>query len=297
MIFGLRHASAAVLIFVSAGVGGIVRRALAKHSANLYLQPFAAALLAGVIGGAAVKWGLSSPLRLIAICPCLVLVPGPHLLNGALDLTQGRIHLGGARLLYAGLVLVVIATGLLLGLALVGQSLTVDPPGRSVPLWRDVVFAGVVAACYGIYFSMPLRMLAWPVAVGAVAHALRWVAISELHASAATGVLVASIFVGLVITPVARRRHLPFAAIGFASVVSMLPGSYITRMAAGIVQIADGPHTTVGLISGTIADGATAFLIILAMGLGLIVPKLLIDRFGEKARWAGAKPARPSLYG
>ena len=134
-------------------------------------------------------------------------------------------------------------------------------------------------------------------AVGVLAHALRWVALTVFDSSAAIAVLTASIFAGLVITPVARRRHLPFAAIGFASVVSMLPGSYITRMAAGLVQIADGSHATLALISATIADGTTAILIILAMGAGLIGPKLLIDRFGEKPKWAGAKPARPSLYG
>ena len=77
MIFGLRHASAAALIFLSAGAGGFLRRLLAKFSANVYLQPFAAALLAGVIGGLAVLWDLSSPLRLVAICPCLVLVQAP----------------------------------------------------------------------------------------------------------------------------------------------------------------------------------------------------------------------------
>jgi len=123
------------------------------------------------------------------------------------------------------------------------------------------------------------------------------VALTEFDSSAAIAVLVASLFVGLVITPVARRRHLPFAAIGFASVVSMLPGSYITRMAAGLVQIADGPQPTLHLISGTIADGTTAILIILAMSVGLIGPKLLIDRFGEKSRKSRANPALPSLYG
>jgi hypothetical protein len=45
----------------------------------------------------------------------------------------------------------------------------------------------------------------------------------------------------------------------------MRPGSYITRMADGVVSIADGSHTTLPLISVTIADGTTAILTILAM--------------------------------
>ena len=77
----------------------------------------------------------------------------------------------------------------------------------------------------------------------------------------------------------------------------MRPGSYVTRMAADVVSIADGSDTTLALISVTIADGTTAILIILATGVGLIGPRLLIDRFGERPRWAGAKLAHPSLYG
>jgi hypothetical protein len=76
----------------------------------------------------------------------------------------------------------------------------------------------------------------------------------------------------------------------------MRPGYYITRMAAGVVSIADGSHTTLALINVTIADGTTAIIIIIAMGVGLIGTKLLIDRFGERPRWAGAKLAHPSLY-
>ena len=297
MIFGVRHPSAVGLIFLSAGAGGILRRLLAKHSTNLYVQPFVASLLAGIIGGLAVHWGESSPLRLVALCPCLVLVPGPHLLNGALDLLQSRIQIGAARLIYAGLVLAATATGLLMGLALVGQTLTVAPLGRTVPVWHDLVFAGVVAACYGIYYSMPLRMLVWPAGVGVAAHALRLVAFSQFHVSLAVAVLIASTFVGLVVTPVARRLHLPFAAIGFASVVSMLPGSYIFRMAGGLVKITDGSPPTVHLITGTMADGATALLVTLAMGIGLLGPKLLFDGFAQKSRWSGVEPASFSLYG
>ena len=40
VIFGVEHIWAAILIFVSAGAGAVVRRALNRLSANLFLQPF-----------------------------------------------------------------------------------------------------------------------------------------------------------------------------------------------------------------------------------------------------------------
>jgi uncharacterized membrane protein YjjP (DUF1212 family) len=288
VIFGTVHWHALILIAFSAGLGACLRRWLAGMSRNLFLQPFCAALLAGGIGALAVRLQLSSALRLIAMCPCMVLVPGPHLLNGAIDLIRGRVPLGASRIGYAGLTILTICAGLLIGLSFGGVSLPVSGPSFPIPLAYDVTAAAVAVAAYGTFFAMPWRMLPIPTLIGAFAHACRWAVISIGGGSIETGALVACLVVGTLITPIADRLRLPFAAVGFASVVSLIPGVFLFRMAGGLVElISHGGNASPDLLLSTVMDGMTAFSVFLAMAFGLIAPKMLIEYF------RGLRASRP----
>ena len=282
VIFDATHIVSLVLIALSAGIGACLRRWLAAKSGNLFVQPFCAALLAGIVGAVAVRLQLSSVLRLVAVCPCMVLVPGPHLLNGALDLARARVSLGIERITYASLVILMICAGLVLGLALGGVTLPASASAQSVPLWYDVPAAGVAVAAYGTFFNMPWRMLPIPILVGMLAHACRWAVISRAGATAETGALVACIVVGIIMTPIANRLRLPFAGVAFASVVSLLPGVFLFRMAAGVIDIVMlDERAPRELFVQVTSDGMTALLIVLAMAFGLILPKMCIDPFTQ----------------
>lgn len=279
-IYGVQHLLSVVLIFFAAVAGAILRRWLGRRSPNLLIQPFSAALLAGLVGAFAAKLVPDSALRLVAICPCMAMVPGPHILNGAFDLIHGRMHLGASRLLFAGMIVLSIAAGLLIGLTIPGVSLPVEATGFAVPLWQDVLAAGAAAACFSIFYSTPSRFLLFPVLVGMIAHALRTASIIDLGFDISTGAIVGCIFVGLAMTPLARWQRLPFSALAFASVVSMMPGIFFFRVASGLVQIAHlGGAKAAHLVPETIGDAMTAFMIVMAMTVGLIVPKTMIDHF------------------
>lgn len=272
IIFGSTHIASWGLIFVAAGIGGLLRRWLARRF-GVVTQVFAAALIGGLAGGLSIHLGLTSTARLVAVCPAMVLVPGPQILNGCLDLAQHRASLAVARLSDAALTVLGICAGLLFGLLVTGGSLPVSATTVPVGWWIDMLAAGVVAACYSIYFSMPYHLIGWSVLAGTLGHGVHWVTGSMWGWHTALAAFATCLVVSLIITPLSRRHYVPFTSAGFAAVVALVPGVYLFRCAAGMIDLATGADQSVLL--GTVQDGATAFLIIAAMGIGLLVSPLV----------------------
>jgi uncharacterized membrane protein YjjP (DUF1212 family) len=269
VIYGATHALVLALVAVAAALGGLLRRGSGAVGAGPLLQAFGAALVAGGIGAVAAHLDLGASAALVAICPAMVLVPGPHILNGALDLLDLRLPLGLARLAFGLLLLTAISGGLILGLYSGGQSLAVTAPSTSAPFLVDVVAAGVAAASYSIYFSMPWRMIGWPVAVGILAHAVHWCAL-DAGASLALAAFASCLLVGAILVPVSHRMRIPFAGIGFAAVVALVPGVFVFRTLAGFVEFAGAP--TAPLLAAAAGDLIGGGVIVTGMALGLALP-------------------------
>ncbi len=278
VIFGALDIASLMLIASSAAIGALVRRRLSTLSTNPFVQPLCAGLIAGLIAAVSANLHLRIATALVAFCPCMMLVPGPHLLNGAIDLARTRIALGIARLTYAAIIVLMICFGLLLGFAASGAAPPAAGPSAPVPLMADAIAAGCAVASFGALFSMPWRMLPFPVAAGVLGHAARWALISLAGTNVATGALIACILVSIIVTPVVDRLHLPFAALGFSAVVSMMPGFFLFQAASGLVELVSmGARAPTTLLTNVAADGTTAFLVVLAMTFGLILPRMLLE--------------------
>ncbi|WP_418516282.1 threonine/serine ThrE exporter family protein [Curtobacterium flaccumfaciens pv. flaccumfaciens] len=278
VIFGAQTLPGLVVIAISCALGGLVRRLLGRIDVGPLAQAFVAALVAGLVGGIAVQLDLSTPLRLVAVCPAMILVPGPHILNGIIDIARLRIPLGTARLVFAAATLGCIGVGVSVGLALCGVTLPLEPASVPVPVWADVPAAGIAAASFCVYFSVPARLFIWPVVVGMLAHAARWLVMGPGHQSIAVGALIACILVSVILVPISRGRGLPFAAVGFASVVALVPGVYIFRTINGLFTLLQDPGTanTTHLL-GVAGDATTASAIIIGMTVGLLVPMRILE--------------------
>jgi uncharacterized membrane protein YjjB (DUF3815 family) len=181
--------------------------------------------------------------------------------------------------------LAAITAGLLIGLMPLDVTLPPAPPSREAPLAIVVAAGGVAAACYATFFSLPWRLVGWPVAAAMVVAAVRWFAMTEMGVGTLTGAAIAGLVAGTLLTPVSRRRHIPFAGIGFAAVVSLMPGVLIFRMVAGVLLLEGaGPVPAWAAFEAVVTDGLTAVLVIAALTLGIVVPKHLYDAVAAHRR-------------
>ena len=263
---------AIVVSGASSTLGLIARQELAKRSVVLFAHPFAAGLIGAALGGLAIRAGWTATPGFCLIVPALMVVPGPHLINGVYDMLENHVQTGVCRLALAAGIIIATAFGVAFGgwLTLGPTTLSTSPSDAiQLTLLLDVALAGAAACGFGAVYNAPWRVLWVSIVCGVVGHGLRYVCLD--HFSVAISTLFACLAIGLIANAAAERLRLPFSAVAFAGAVPMMPGVFMYQSIAGALRLsAAGMAADPTLAAATLALSFQAVFVVGAIAIGLL---------------------------
>jgi len=107
-------------VAASGAIGQTVRHSLLSRGTNLFVVAGCVAFLSSGLGELGAKWAGSNTADLAMIASVLLLVPGVPALNAQYDILEGHPTLGTARMVFVGMLLIFVATGVLIACAILG---------------------------------------------------------------------------------------------------------------------------------------------------------------------------------
>jgi uncharacterized membrane protein YjjB (DUF3815 family) len=222
-----------------------------------------------------------------------MVMPGPHLINGLLDLIDNHMLMGAARL---GLALcVILASGI--GVAVGIELVFTDPPAlgsagslRSLTVVADVCLAGVVACSFAVVFNTPWREVWMATVGGMVGHGIRFLAETpEAGCRLDAATFLGGLAVGAIAGVLSRYRRVPLAVVAFAGAVTMVPGLQFYRALAGALQVARSTEAVdASLVTGTVTNALQGTWVVGALTLGLILGARAVSSVFARERESSA---------
>ena len=281
-LFGLAAAALAALLGadwaaivssgVSAAVGLFARQQVAKGARTLLLPPFTAALVGALVGGLVIRAGWTMTPHLSLIVPALMLVPGPHLINGIEDVLENEIQAGIGRLCLALTILLAAALGVVAGLWITLGAMAEPAAGSRVATVAlvDVVLAGAASGGFAAFQNSPWRVVWVSIACGAIGYAIRAIGLA-LGVGLAPASLAACCAIGIAAGLSAGRLQIPFAPAAFAGAAPLMPGMLIYRSIAGAVRMAAPGSADPALAVTMLSPFFEAAFVVGAMVSGLVL--------------------------
>lgn len=266
---------------LSTSLGLAARQQLGRLHFSLLSLPLTAAFIGATLGGIAIRLGWTESPGLVVIVPALMLVPGPHLINGVFDLIDNHLPMSMSRLGLAGGILVSSAMGVAFGIALTLPAPYFPEQNAAnhdrLNLLSDMVLAGCASCGFAIFYNTPWKEAGMAVAGGMAGHGLRFLALkSGCQLEAAT--FLGALLVGAVSAWMGRSGTTPFAVVAFAGAVTMMPGLQMYRTLGGAMQLARlAADVEFALIASTLSQAFQGCLVVGALALGLILGSRLME--------------------
>ncbi len=217
-------------------------------------------------------------LRIIA--PALVAtLPGLALTIGAMELAGGAIVAGSSRLVYGIVQLMLLAFGVVIGLAIAGEAAHYETAAdRMGPLSFYVAIVVIGVGLY-LYLSAPRGSLAWITASVAVA-LIGQKAGGLVVAPAYSGAVGALLVVPFVVVAAKMKTAPPMFVMLLAAFWSLVPGALGFESISAVATQRSLDANTLG----------STFAAIFSIALGTLVAWTLYDTVHSRAKIDGLKP-------
>ncbi len=268
--------------FIGAGTGNFVRRKLLERHITLLGNvsvSVAAACTAYVlfIKLAELIFGISDIHQAGYICSMLFIIPGFPLITGGIDLAKLDLRSGLERITYA-LIIIVTATMTGWAAATVFRFAPANFEEQQIEPLMMLVFR-LITSFLGVYgfslmFNSPRRIAATAGCIGMIANTLRLELIDFAEMPVGAAAFIGALSAGLMASALKKWIGWPRITLTVPSIVIMVPGMFMYK---GIYYIVLNDIATGGLWL------TKAFLIVLALPLGLIAARILTDNNFRKS--------------
>ena len=263
--------------FAGAGIGNFVRCKLGKHHFTLFLCIFASVtsaclVYAGLFEVMKLILGVSEQHEAGYICSMLFIIPGFPFITSGIDLAKLDMRSGLERLTYA-IIIITVATMTAWIMALVLKLQPVDFLTLNLQVPVQILFRLAASFCgvfgFSVMFNSPRKLAATAGCIGAVANTLRLEMVDLANMPPAAAAFVGALVAGILASMIKNVAGFPRISVTVPSIVIMVPGLYLYRAIynLGIMSL----HTSAEWF-------AAAFMIILALPLGLIFARILTDK-------------------
>lgn len=266
-----------ICAFIGAGLGNFVRKLLLERKISLLINVAVSVAVAclsyvGAISLGELIFGVEATHHAGYICSMLFIIPGFPLITGGIDLAKLDLRSGIERITYA---LIIIGTATLVGWVI---ALTVhfnpadfDTINLSVPVMigLKVITSFIGVFGFSMMFNSTWKMAATAGVIGTMANILRLTLVDYTNLPMGVAAFIGAFVAGLIASVLHKKSVFPRISLTVPSIVIMVPGMFMYK---GIYYL--------GLYDiGTGAEWITkAFLVVVALPLGLLFARYLTDR-------------------
>lgn len=261
---------------IGGGCGQCLRMWLSRCHFNHYGTAALSAITASGVYVLAAAAGSHFGFRFVQypagfIASILFLVPGFPLIAALFDLLQYQTVAAVSRFAYGVMMLLAVAFGLSIVIAIAGVEVSRQPPvelAYALKLLFRAVASFVACCAFAMVFNSPPRMALAAGLVALAANDLRLILI-DAGMMLAPAAFFAALLIGLVAMATERRFSVPPMAVTVAPIVIMIPGLYAFEMIVLFNR---------GQMLEALQASASCFFIIGALAMGLAVARFASPR-------------------